>query len=125
MKTVKVRKLVVFVLLCLVTSGVFVVIRSASSQASLPTILIQPDGAVSPSSEPIQRSGDTYTFTGNVYGAIDILRSNVVLDGAGYTLKGSFNGNSSDIWVVGTGPNPNTLDYYTIGVDLGTAASTA
>ena len=57
-----------------------------------------------------------------MYGAIDILRSNMVLDGAGYTLKGSFNGNSSDIWVVGTGPNPNTLDYYTIGVDLGNSS---
>ncbi|MGA2386075.1 MAG: hypothetical protein ABSG33_06045 [Candidatus Bathyarchaeia archaeon] len=119
MKTMKMRKLAVFVVLFLVTSGVFAVVRSASAQATLPTILIQPDGAVSPASEPIQRSGNTYTFTGNVYGAIDILRSNVVLDGAGYTLSGSFSGNSTDIWVVGTGPNPNTLDYYTIGVDLG------
>ncbi len=42
----------------------------------------------------------------------------MVLDGAGYTLRGSFNGNSTDIWVVGTGPDP-TMAYYTIGVDLG------
>jgi nitrous oxidase accessory protein NosD len=46
------------------------------------------------------------------------LRSNIVLDGAGYTLRGSFNGNKTDIWVVGTGPDP-TMAYYTIGVDLG------
>ena len=87
-------------------------------KTTLPTITIQPDGTVSPSSAAIHRSGDTYTFTGDIYGAINILKSNVVLDGAGYTLRGSFNGNSTDIWVVGTGPDP-TMAYYTIGVDLG------
>ena len=65
------------------------------------------------------QNGNTYTFTDNLYAAIKIQKSNIVLDGAGYTLSGIFNGNSTDIWVVGTGPDTNKLDYYTIGVDLG------
>ena len=94
-------------------------IRVSHEQPVLQTIFIQPDGSIYPETALIQRSGNTYTFTGNVYGAIRILKSNIVLDGAGYTLNGPFNGNSTDIWVIGTGPDPNTLDKYTIGIDLG------
>ncbi len=124
MNMFRVRKLVIFAVLCLVVTSTLFIARSAASQATLPTIVIQPDGSVSPAGVPIQRSGDTYTFTGDIYGAINILRSNVVLDGAGYTLRGSFNGNSTDIWIVGTGPDKNSLDYYTIGVDLGNGSVT-
>jgi hypothetical protein len=120
----RVHKLVIFAILCLAVTSTLLVATPAASQATLPTIVIQPDGSVSPAGVPIQRSGDTYTFTSDIYGAMNILRSNVVLDGAGYTLRGSFNGNSTDIWVVGTGPNPNSLDYYTIGVDLGNSSVT-
>jgi hypothetical protein len=118
MKRFKLRKLVVFTILCLVVTLTLVLVKPGASQATLPTIIIQADGSVYPGTAPIQRSGNTYTFTDNIYGAINVLRSNIVLDGAGYTLRGSFNGNSTDIWVVGNGPNPS-LPYYTIGVDLG------
>jgi hypothetical protein len=90
---------------------------AGASQVTLPTITIQADGSVSPADVPIHQSGNTYTFTGNIYGALNIFKSNIVLNGAGYALRGSFSGNSTDIWIVGTGPSP-TLAYYTIGVDL-------
>jgi parallel beta-helix repeat protein len=35
---------------------------------------------------PLIQSGDTYTFSGDVYGRIDVLRNGVTLDGAGHSL---------------------------------------
>jgi len=40
----------------------------------------------------IQRSGNVYTLTGNIYRTIVVLRDGIVLDGAGYTLQGSGSG---------------------------------
>jgi parallel beta-helix repeat protein len=40
----------------------------------------------------IQRSGNVYTFTGDIHRTIVVLRDGVVLDGAGYTLQGSGGG---------------------------------
>jgi parallel beta-helix repeat protein len=93
----------------------------ARSQAPLPTILILSDGSVSPASAPINRAGCTYTFTDNIYSAIKILKSNIVLDGAGYTLSGPYNGRAMDAWVIGEGPDQlanGTLAQYTLGIDL-------
>jgi parallel beta-helix repeat protein len=39
--------------------------------------------------DKIQRSGNVYTLTGDVYRTIVVLRDGIVLDGAGYTLHGS------------------------------------
>ena len=58
---------------------------TVSSQTSTTTIFIQSDGTVNPQNVPIQQQGDTYTFTGNVYDPILIQKSNVTLDGAGYS----------------------------------------
>ena len=99
----------------------FVFVETQPSQSlTFQNIIIRPDGTISPSDALIQRNGDTYTFTGNIYGAIKI-RSMVVLDGAGYTLAGPYNGSQVDVWVVGDGPNqsPDLVAEYIIGIDLG------
>ena len=119
MKKLRAQKTLVSIMIFLALASTLFLVRSANAQPVLHTIFIQPDGSIYPTTAPIQRSGNIYTFTDNVYAAIKILKSNIVLDGAGYTLRGPFNGNSTDIWVIGTGPDPNTLDKYTIGVDLG------
>ncbi len=84
-------------------------------------IIIRPDGSITPADAPITRSGDTYTFTADIYGTIKIQRSNVILDGVGYTLRGPYNGSQANVWVVGDGPNqsPDLVAEYIIGVDLG------
>ena len=51
------------------------------------TIYIRPDGSVDPPDAPIQRDGDIYTFTVNIYDNIVVERDNIVVDGAGYTLQ--------------------------------------
>jgi hypothetical protein len=57
------------------------------------TIYIRADGSIDPSTAPIQRNGDTYTLTDNIFQSdiyattIVIERDNIVFDGAGYTLR--------------------------------------
>ena len=72
------------------------VVRPVTAQG---TIYIRPDGSVDPETASIQRVGDTYTFTGDIYSpfvldksAIVVERDNIVLDGAGYSLQGVGNG---------------------------------
>lgn len=53
-------------------------------------IYIRADGSIDPSDAPIQRDGDTYTFTANVTdSSIVSQRDNMTLDGDGFTLQGT------------------------------------
>jgi hypothetical protein len=97
----------------------FAAVKSQNTPNTLQTIIIQPDGSISPSDVPIQHSGSTYTFTDNIYATMKIECSGIVLDGAGYTLSGSYNGTDADVWIVGSGPPPQGSIDYTIGIDLG------
>ena len=66
------------------------------------TIYINADGSIDPPTAPIQRSGNVYTFTDNIFTSVDvgimIARDNMTLDGAGYTLDGGGVG-STGIWL--------------------------
>lgn len=53
------------------------------------TIYIKSDGSIYPSTAPISRDGDIYTLTGNIYESIFIQKSDITLDGNGYTVQGS------------------------------------
>jgi len=54
------------------------------------TIYIRADGSVDPDTAPIQREGDVYTFSNDIYNSsIVIERDNVILDGQSYTLQGT------------------------------------
>lgn len=52
------------------------------------TIYIQANGGIEPSTAPILRNGDVYTFTDNVSASIVVEKSNVTINGNGYTLQG-------------------------------------
>ena len=56
------------------------------------TIFIKSNGRIEPSTAPIQRSGETYTLTGNINRQIVLEKNNIILDGLGYTLQGSGSG---------------------------------
>lgn len=53
------------------------------------TIYIREDGSVHPPTAPIQREGNIYTLTASIYDLIVVQRDNIVVDGAGYTVRGS------------------------------------
>ena len=66
-------------------------------------IYIRTDGSIDPPTAPIQRDGDIYTFTGNISGTIFVERSNIVIDGAGYTVQnGGIELNTSNVTVNNT-----------------------
>lgn len=56
---------------------------------AFPSITIHVDGSVSPSSAPIKCSGNVYTFTENYSGSLTVLKSGIMIDGAGFTLQGN------------------------------------
>jgi parallel beta-helix repeat protein len=58
------------------------------------TIYINADGSISPPQAPISSLDNiTYTLTGNVTDSIVVQRSNIIVDGAGYTVEGDGTGN--------------------------------
>ena len=84
-------------------------------------IVIQSNGNITPTDAPIKQSGNKYTLTDDVYGTIRIQKSNIILDGAGHTLMGPYNGSQANVWVVGNGPSQSSdlVAEYIIGIDLG------
>lgn len=113
----------VFILAVTIISGVIYIQQqpSPSQPMTLQNIIIQQDGSVYPSNAPIQRNENIYTFTNDIYGTVRVLKSNVKLDGAGFTLRGPYNGSQVNVWAVGEGPNqsPDLIAQYIIGIDLG------
>ncbi len=76
------KKEIVLVLLLISTIGMLSI-----SHADENEIYIWPDGSVFPSSAPIQRIDDVYTLTNNFSGTIYPWKTDIVLDGNGYTLQ--------------------------------------
>ena len=52
------------------------------------TIYIRADGSIE-GTDKIQRVGNVYSFTDNIYDSITVERENVVIDGTGYLLQGN------------------------------------
>jgi len=52
------------------------------------TSYIRSDGSID-GTDNILRTGNTYTLTGNISAGIQIQKSNILLDGAGYTVQGN------------------------------------
>jgi len=82
------------------------------------TIYIRANGSVDPSTAPISSIDNiTYTFTGNINDSIIVQRSNITIDGNGYTLQGTGSGTGlllSDIYNI-TVKNTNVKNF-TYGV---------
>jgi parallel beta-helix repeat protein len=55
---------------------------------SFETIYIRADGSVG-GTDKIQRNGNVYTLTGNISGGIQVQKSYIVIDGAGYAVEGN------------------------------------
>jgi parallel beta-helix repeat protein len=60
------------------------------------SIHIKPDGSVEGTNK-IRRQGDVYTFTDNIYDEVVVQRSNITIDGKGYTLQGTGTGRGFDL----------------------------
>jgi len=70
-------------------------------------LTIKPDGSVEPSTNLLERNGTTYTFKGDIFGTIWVQTNNIIIDGAGYTLRGNGinTGQNSEIGILLGGPD--------------------
>ncbi len=91
-------------------------------ESTAQTIYIQSDGSIVPASAPIRRDGDAYTITSDIFSPIAVDKANIVIDGAGFTLQGPYNGTLMDLWIIGEGSaeetSNDTQTPWTVGIDL-------
>jgi len=86
------RNLALIIMTSIVLVGVLGRVLELQKVKASGTIYIRANGLVDPSTAPIQRDGNLYTFTGNLFDEIVIERDNIVVDGAGYTVQGTGSG---------------------------------
>jgi hypothetical protein len=88
--------------------------KLATAQTSQ-LIIIKDDGSIEGINK-IQRNENVYTFAGNISGNIQVLKSNIVIDGAGFTLSGN-NGTGIAISNEATEhPHPSEFDIWNVTV---------
>lgn len=115
------RKTVVvtLILIGLLTSGV-VGIKPIKAQYQ-GNITINADGTISPSTVPIQQTGNIYTLTNEMDGDITVEANNIVLDGKGHILLGGISlAQVSNVTVKGfvITNTPQALQASMIGIEL-------
>jgi len=91
------RKAVSGIMLTILLIGMLTLAFNIHSVKASGTIYIKADGSVDPPTAPIQRNGDLYTFTDNIYESIIVERNNIVVDGADYTVQGAGGGKGIDL----------------------------
>ena len=87
-------------------ASVLILILPVEAQESL-DLTIRPDGNIEPSTNLLERNGTTYTFKGDIFGTIWIQTNNIIIEGAGHTLRGNGinTGQNSEIGILLGGPD--------------------
>jgi parallel beta-helix repeat protein len=125
MKRIALTLMLIFAIASFLFCGIFV--QSAKSQF-LGSVFIFDDGSVA-GTNTIQRNGNIYTLTANISGGIQVQKSNIVVDGAGYTVQGNGAGRGLDLSNgVGEGPSCSIISNVTVKnlriVDFGFGVAT-
>jgi hypothetical protein len=110
-----VKKTALVLTLALLLSAIAIgsqIVNLANAQTSI-VITIKEDGSIEGTNK-IQRNENIYTLTGNISGNIQIKKSNIVIDGAGFTLQGN-NGTGMAIVSEAT-EHPSKLDIWNVTV---------
>jgi len=76
-------------LLIVVLLGTLSMLFKTETASASGTIYIRENGDVDPPTAPINRAGDIYTLTSNIYETIAVQRDNIIVNGNGYILQGS------------------------------------
>jgi parallel beta-helix repeat protein len=82
------RRFAIRLILLLVVCFVLISFPPINIVEASGTIYIRADGSVEPITAPVQRNGNTYVFIGNINDSIVVERSNIIIDGVGYTVEG-------------------------------------
>jgi parallel beta-helix repeat protein len=86
---------IIFLVLLITLSSCLVNIATVQPQ-SAGTIYIRADGSVE-GTDKIQRDGDVYTFTANIFNSIVVEKDNIVVNGGGCKLEGTGTESGIDI----------------------------
>jgi parallel beta-helix repeat protein len=106
------RKIALVALIILVFTISLVAQSTTVEAQSYKTITIKSDGSIE-GTDRITRAGNTYTFTDYVNGSIIIEKNNIMIDGAGHTIRGS--GNITNIFgQVWPNDSPNLETGFTV-----------
>jgi parallel beta-helix repeat protein len=96
------RKTVSGVMLTLLLIGMLTLVLNIQPVKASGTIFIRPDGSIDPPTAPISSvDKNTYAFTDDISDEIVVQRSNIIIDGAGFTLQGTGALNSTGIYLSG------------------------
>src|SRR3990170_4337001 len=103
-------------LLIIFTSVLFSLIVAGQTVEAqfLGSVYINPDGSVAGTSN-IQRNGNLYTLTGNISGGIQVQKSGIIIDGAGYAVQGNGTGRGIDL-SNGRGQDPSRPEVSNVTV---------
>jgi len=116
-------KIAMGILLTLLLVSIAMLAFDTRSATALQTIYIQADGSIDPpTANIISFDNVTYTFTDNINDSIVVDRSNITIDGAGYTLNGTGTGKWAGFTVEGYGSINVTIQNVNIvgfGVGIG------
>ena len=82
-------KVIMGILLTVLLTGTLTLAFNIQPVKAFGTIYIKADGSIEPSTAPIQREGNIYTFTDNIHEEIVVEKDDIVLDGAGHSLQGT------------------------------------
>ncbi len=102
----------ILALMCLTGLGL-VALPTVKAQF-LGSVYINPDGSVT-GTNSIQRNENIYTLTANISGGIQVQKSNIVIDGVGYTVQGNGAGRGLDLSnSVGEDPSRSIISNVTL-----------
>ena len=102
----------ILILMCLTAFGLATA-QTVKAQF-LGSVYINPDGSVT-GTNSIQQNGSVYTLTANISGGIQVQKSNIVIDGAGYTVQGNGEGRGIDL-SNGRGQDPSRPEVSNVTV---------
>lgn len=88
--------LILFALTVAIASIIYLHVSLPQSTRYTGKIYIRTNGTVEPSNIPLQQVGNTYTFTGDIFGNIVVEKERITIDGNGFKLQGSGFGIGND-----------------------------
>jgi len=117
------RRFVLVVTLIVVVLGMLGLAFRVHGVEAGGAIYIMANGSVEPSTAPIYRDGDVYTFTDNICDEIVVERSNVVIDGNGNALEGNGSGHGFSLDGINNVTIRNiVVEDFSIGVYLNSSS---
>ena len=116
------KEIVIGLTLTLLLTGALSLALDSETARSPETIHIRIDGSVDPPTESVIRDGDVYSFTRNIFGSIELSRSDIIVDGVGYTLQGNGSRKGIDVTSVSGYINVTIRNMkiraFTVGIEL-------